>query len=363
MFKVSFGLVTFGLLLVSLESLACPKALQEMASPSLPKQYGSLCQMADRYQAAYDRLQLQGIANPERIADLRVPRFVMLSTWENQREDHNYNPVNIYKNEETGDSDPRVWNNWDRAATALENEARHNLTAQREPLIFLQTISDAHKAAMEGLYEKFGAQPGMLRQNYVVGMQLTEKTSVTLSEAQAIERLEYRFTRTGEPLLRWVPVKCVSRYNSVVFNESEWKEENVTFTKSGVTRQCGYIKYVEAARISESLQDFVNDHMKTLDSFSSKEQKADALLMASRVQRWVVSIHPFFNGNGRIARLMMDYALNSLGLPTPILSNHSDDLYKSESEWAAEIAHGMIRTIEIMEACGKRPNAKECRVI
>jgi len=44
---------------------------------------------------------------------------------------------------------------------------------------------------------------------------------------------------------------------------------------------------------------------------------------AAKAYQWLVSIHPFNDGNGRTSRLVMDYVLLRYGLPPPMLSDTS----------------------------------------
>jgi hypothetical protein len=69
----------------------------------------------------------------------------------------------------------------------------------------------------------------------------------------------------------------------------------------------------------------------------------DPVAFASRMQRILVSIHPFIDGNGRITRLIMDHALRQRGLRAPILSNPSIDQSSTENEWAEEVRDGVMR--------------------
>jgi len=50
------------------------------------------------------------------------------------------------------------------------------------------------------------------------------------------------------------------------------------------------------------------------------------ILLAAQAYQRLVTLHPFENGNGRIARLLMDYILERYEVPAPILGGHKDVL-------------------------------------
>lgn len=83
--------------------------------------------------------------------------------------------------------------------------------------------------------------------------------------------------------------------------------------------------------ISELVEFELNQFRKVLgDSTKSKEQ----LLEAIAKMHWkILSIHPFFNGNGRTVRLLTERALQEMGLPSPIWTHFEQDVYRSLEEF------------------------------
>lgn len=68
-------------------------------------------------------------------------------------------------------------------------------------------------------------------------------------------------------------------------------------------------------------------------------------LGAEFVQRFV-SLHPFQDGNGRTARLVMDRILAEGGIPPPILKDMGADVTLSREQYEAEVRAGVARTIQ-----------------
>src|SRR4051812_31279458 len=88
---LSFSVIT----LTQSLAMACPEIVQKIKTPYLPTGT-NLCSLYDRYHAALDKLEAQGISSPERIANLHAPRMVNPSHWIREREAKNYNPWLIY---------------------------------------------------------------------------------------------------------------------------------------------------------------------------------------------------------------------------------------------------------------------------
>jgi len=62
------------------------------------------------------------------------------------------------------------------------------------------------------------------------------------------------------------------------------------------------------------------------------------ILTAAQAYQRLVTIHPFENGNGRISRMMMDYALERFGLPPAVLGkNVLDAVYTLKPKQIGEV--------------------------
>lgn len=66
----------------------------------------------------------------------------------------------------------------------------------------------------------------------------------------------------------------------------------------------------------------------------------DPIAVAADAQREFVSIHPFLDGNGRMSRLVMDYALARSGLEPSVVRDPNMDTALSPSAWREEVRLG-----------------------
>ncbi len=84
-----------------------------------------------------------------------------------------------------------------------------------------------------------------------------------------------------------------------------------------------------------------------IDSPAKLDEYVD---MVSNLQRDLVSIHPFGNGNGRTTReVALNYLLVKEGFPPPRLVNPNADIYKSAKQWSDEVKEGIIASDHLMD--------------
>ncbi|WP_459545767.1 WXG100-like domain-containing protein [Nocardia sp. X0981] len=74
---------------------------------------------------------------------------------------------------------------------------------------------------------------------------------------------------------------------------------------------------------------------------------ADPYAVAAALQRILISVHPFNDYNGRLSRLLMNWALENAGLPPSAVHDVNLDLFGSPQEWAAAVRAGSERFGEI----------------
>ncbi|WP_280457534.1 Fic family protein [Nocardia carnea] len=69
----------------------------------------------------------------------------------------------------------------------------------------------------------------------------------------------------------------------------------------------------------------------------------DPYAIAAALQRILISVHPFGDFNGRLSRIVMNWALENAGLPPSALYDTNSDLFVSPQEWAASVRAGSMR--------------------
>ncbi len=90
----------------------------------------------------------------------------------------------------------------------------------------------------------------------------------------------------------------------------------------------------EMGRFGEWLQEAsIPDHL-----FSAK----DALLAAAAAHTWFVMIHPFVDGNGRVARLLMNLMLMRYGYPIAVITREDRLRRRKEIKVSTRLRTGML---------------------
>lgn len=69
----------------------------------------------------------------------------------------------------------------------------------------------------------------------------------------------------------------------------------------------------------------------------------DPVKVAADAQRELVSIHPFVDGNGRVSRLVMDYAMQRGGRDPAIVADPNADTHSSVGQWRDAVGAGADR--------------------
>lgn len=72
------------------------------------------------------------------------------------------------------------------------------------------------------------------------------------------------------------------------------------------------------------------------------------------LQKDLVSIHPFANGNGRTSRFLMNFLLARVGLPPSRNYNPDNDLYLSLENWSSEVQEGMQSSLNLLRDLNDR---------
>lgn len=100
----------------------------------------------------------------------------------------------------------------------------------------------------------------------------------------------------------------------------DWKvEPNGTYALDSKSKQI-YIEYAQPQAVPvlmDELIDYINS------TITKKISLEDSPILYARIHMGIAHAHPFWNGNGRVARLMSNIPLLNSGLP-PIVINKED---------------------------------------
>ena len=111
----------------------------------------------------------------------------------------------------------------------------------------------------------------------------------------------------------------------------------------------GFIVYANPATVKRGLDALLTETRTRL-----KDPSADPIKTASRFVQRFIALHPYADGNGRTARLVMDRILAERGMLPPILKNTGNDIGLSEANFAKEVLQGVDRTNTHFRSSGLR---------
>lgn len=359
-------LITSTLLSVS-NAFACPTNLATSrirVTASL-----TLCQAYDRYASALQHLQAEGISEPRRIGNLMAPRFINLPDWNAKRTIAPTSATSIYA------PAPVTWVDWEAGAQIIDERARKNLGSHSFTPLVIDDLLRLHRSALKDVL----VDAGHLRKSLEVGRMISKASSMTESQVQGVLSLPYLNATTAGKLVAYKPVDCLQDQSAEfqkrfsddytagrLMNIRAWSEiDSRKFYDDGKgqKRQCGFIQYAAVEEVQPQLDRWLETVNSATQSWNANGISGDPIALAAMAQQWLVSIHPFTDGNGRTSRFAMDLILESLGLPAPVLAEMNDDLYSTPQQWRAAVGNGIERAVFAAESCARAKSGLGCAEI
>jgi hypothetical protein len=369
--KISLAVVALVALIQSASHAmqrGCPQFLQDMSNGTI-----NVCQVYTTYHdMLLDQVVPRGQASDyNRIAQIWGPRFINYPDFFTTRGPaRGFNPWYIY------DPAPDTWRGWQAAADVVGGYVSQNIrdsgaipgrSRSRDglrPLTF-GMIREIHAAALRGLPNS----QNYIRDHGEMGLAFWRSSAVALE----IARAGIRYPDASSPVLvRFTQTKCfedMSAAEQALVNNRQYNSvpEDTTATFTGTSggrtavMSCGFYTYPDQDVLEDQIDLLLADINPRIERFYNGSNE-DPVAVAARAQRWLVSIHPFRDGNGRTTRFVMDYILTSLGLPPPILDEMNLDTSVSETDWAQEVGEGMRRYNTLLGQCLANPSQPQCRI-
>jgi Fic family protein len=169
----------------------------------------------------------------------------------------------------------------------------HNITAQGKPLKDHLEITGHNEALLE-------ISDAVKKQQPLTETFLRQLHTLILKERYQVNAQ----TADGHPTKKWVEV---GRYKT---------QPNHVLTVTGET-----FRFAEPFEVSAKMQALIAQANQRVST------PAEGLLLAAKLHYEFVLIHPFDDGNGRMARILMNLILMQYGFPPAIIKTEAKDAY------------------------------------
>lgn len=352
------------ILLLSLQVLACDDSLKPFARD---------CAIQDRYNQIKNRL-VNRKTNIDEIAEYRVTRFIDRATWEWAKK-YEVSPQRLYE------PAPATWEVWDSGirsifiSTNLKGSLSKDIRLSEDFLSHLNWVllkNDLYNVK-DAISDK-SKKPGEFRFERDLGVGFcwnTASDNVMLIKSSESSMIDFQN--------QW-QIKAQKKFSSFmtgsVFN-SESIEPNMLSGIRVTDKKCGdgvnyvRIEYSPSNEVKQRVSwvlSFVNENLKM-------HEQGQAVLspieLASVVQKWLVSIHPFSDGNGRTSRAVQDLILAHFGLPFAPSGDLQNDALSQISDYTSLTYSKIEDMLNSLETCTQKiekewalaPRPFECRVL
>lgn len=296
-------------------SWACDQALKEF-----PRD----CAIQDKFRDIRSRLNRQNV-NIEEVAEYRAIRFIhrqggRSGGWEEAKKNQK-GPRWIY------DKMPDTWDVWDSGARFVESQ--FNIEQMT-----LKNFSLIHKNMLtRGIQDKntdLKLPPGQIRsgQDDVNGScykkicdsngncQLDVKKLAVLED---LSREEPRLQKVWESRASVSFVDLVNQSLNVNFSRAPMYAPLQVITQNHeLPKNCKdgfWVDYLPSSQVRSQLALWIVFVYENLDRLKQANAPLSPIELAADAQKWMVSIHPFADGNGRFSRILQDLILNHFDLP------------------------------------------------
>lgn len=331
-----------------LSAQACDEAL---------KKFPRDCSIQDRFVALKNAYAAQG-TNIDEIAEYRVIRFVDRYNWERAK-DSQVKPKDIYK------PSPDTWLVWDSGIREVMATAGGKNGLLNSYVLNEDTISVINRNLLtnQGMNIKDRItdqtlKPGEYRKptNTGVGFQGGNK-----NYQAAIERSEASMDRFQQ---RWESEMGATF--SQLLKEAGAQNVEGAHLRSGMSQAggAGFVSYAPSSEVQKEIEWITNFIKINLEQYKKGTPVLSPMELATVVQKWFVSVHPFSDGNGRTSRAIQDVILANFDMPVVPGGDLQEDATAVYEDYMEETYKKTEKLLAALELCQTRnAEAFQCQTV
>ncbi|MDE1970052.1 MAG: Fic family protein [Patescibacteria group bacterium] len=220
----------------------------------------------------------------------------------------------------------RAWEGWLEAEKKIKDTA----TLTLDNVIELQNI------LTQGTSSK---TRGALRDTGVVGSDMTELGKPLLLTDQELQILRKNF------FVRFVPTGDDPHKGYILYPTVK-DPELLASCRANLSPEANDRLGADPGE-QMLVMELLDARLQELAAEDSPKDNDEVIVRAAKLQRDIVSLHPFFDGNGRLSRLIMNWYLRKHGVSPSVLEYAERDLFFSDEEWVEEVKRGTTHHEEL----------------
>lgn len=295
------SIILWSLLLFQIQAQACDDQLQRF-----PRD----CAIQDRYVAlktAYANRQI----NIDEIAEYRVIRFVDRYNWERAK-NARIKPQDIYQ------PAPATWTVWDSGMREVmriaggKGQLLNNFVLNESSISYVNKVLLMNEAQNLNIKDKITDQtlkPGEYRKTTSTGVGFNpggkDYSAMISSSEDSMDRFQTRW----EVAMHGDLSALLAGQGSINASEANLRSgmtENATRT---------FVSYAPSTAVPAAMSWIKGFIALNLEKYKSGSPVLSPMELATVVQKWFVSVHPFSDGNGRTSRAIQDIILANFEMP------------------------------------------------
>lgn len=318
-----------------------------LACDDLIRQFPRDCAIQDRYVALKQAYAAKHI-DIDDIAEYRVIRFVDRDNWERAKT-RKIHPEDIYQ------PAPATWKVWDLGMRAIvqasggKNMLMQGYELNTETISFMNKnllMNEELQANVKDAITDQSLSPGELRKVTSVGVLFRSNTDLSETLRLAAASME-RFQKNWESKMGVSFAELLKGTGALIYDGANMKS-------AMVYDRAGYVHYTPSAMVPTELGWILNFIRFNLEKYQAGTPVLSPIELATVVQKWFVSLHPFSDGNGRTSRAIQDVILTNFEMPFAPGGDLQEDATATHENYMERTYIKMEDMLTSLELCQTR---------